>query len=201
MWDLVLDAFNPVNLLPTILVLLVLTYWLMVIIGVVGEGIADIDFEVPDGDPGPWLGAAKFLYLGDIPIMIVVSLFVCFFWATSVISNYYFNPDLSFWVVLYCLIPNVLVSVIITKLILFPLVPWIRQLSQAEPQQIEFVGKRATVSTLEVNNEFGQIAVEHHGPPIVLNARCYGAIPRQGDVVEIVEYDPVNETYVIRLSK
>lgn len=201
MWDLIIDAFSPVNLVPTLLLLLVLLYWLLVIVGVVSEGITDFDLELPDADAGPWLGAAKFLYLGDVPIMIVVSLFVLFFWATTVVSNYFFNPNLSFLVVAYCLLPNLLASVIITKLILFPLVPWIRKFSREELQHSDFVGRQAVVHSLEVNHEFGQIAIEHDGPPIVLNARCYGSVPRHGDLVEIVEHQSVNDTYIIRLSK
>lgn len=201
MWELALDAFSPVNLVPTLLLLVVLIYWSLVIVGVLSESIGDFDLDLPDAEPGPLWGAVKFLHLGDVPVMVVASLFVVFFWATSMISNYYFNPDLRVWVVLYCLIPNVLISLLITKAILFPLVPWLRRIVREDTIRTDYVGRQAVVHSLEINNEFGQIALEHDGPAIVLNARSFGAIPRHGDVVDIVEYNAVNDTYVVRLSK
>ncbi len=201
MWELFVEVFRPVNLAPTILLLLIVVYWLLVIIGAVSDELFDVDV---DGDvlSSPWHGAFKFLHVGDVPVMVVVSFFVLFLWASTVISNHYFNPAFSGWVVVYLLVPNIIVSILVTKALLFPAVKLFNKLSPPQSHdKANFVGRLAVVNTSEIREDFGQIALPHDGPPIVFHARCFGSRPRKGDVVEIVEYQPVTDTFVVRLSK
>ncbi|HMP78536.1 MAG TPA: DUF1449 family protein [Pirellulaceae bacterium] len=201
MVTLFFEMLQPINLVPTILLLLAAAYWVLVFIGVVADDWFDIDFDGAEGST-PWMGAFKFLHFGDVPAMIVVSLFIVFFWASTIISNHYFNPTLSVWVVAFLLIPNIVVSILVTKGLLFPTVKLFAKLSPPQSHdKANFVGRLAVVNTSEISEEFGQIAIQHDGPPIVFNARCFGSRPRKGDVVEIVEYQPVTDTFVVRLSK
>jgi hypothetical protein len=201
MINLIFEMFQPVNLVPTMLLLVVLAYWLLAIIGVLGGDLFDIDLDGSDAGDG-WAAGFKFLHLGDVPIMLVVSLFVLFFWATTIMSNHYFNPNLSGWVVVYFLIPNLIASLLVTKLILFPTVTIFKKLSPAQSHdKAHFVGRLAVVQTSEITDEFGQISIQQDGPPLVFNARSYGHRPIKGEVVEITEYEPVKDLFVVRIPK
>lgn len=205
MLELLFEIFRPVNLLPTILLIMVLAYWLLAITGLVGDGIFDADADVSvDGVEGAGHalgGFGKFLHVGDVPVMVIASLLVVFFWASSVITNHYFNPDMRLGVVAVMLVPNIIVSLLITKLALVPIVPIMRKVNPVDSVAADLVGRLAVVQTLELNDRFGQITIEHDGPPIILEARCRGAILRKGDVVEIVEVQPGGSVCLVRLPK
>ena len=94
----------PVNLPASFLLGLVLLYWLMVILGVLGMDAfdldldADLDFDVEADVDGHFEGSVfgkvlDFFHLGDVPIMIVVSFFVLNMWIITIVSNHYFNPE------------------------------------------------------------------------------------------------------------
>ena len=82
MGELLKECCLAVNLPVTVMLVTVLGYWLMVIVGVLGLDALELDLDVDgdldaDLDGGGWLGSAlEFLYLGDVPVVIVGSFFV-----------------------------------------------------------------------------------------------------------------------------
>ena len=125
MMDFFQECIAPVNLPVTILLGLVVAYWLMVIVGVLGMDAIDLeldaDFDLDGGidanvDAGSIVGDFfRFMHMGDVPIMIVISFFAISMWVVTLISNHFFNPSFSWLVTGFWILPNLLVSLLATK--------------------------------------------------------------------------------------
>jgi hypothetical protein len=198
------ECFFIVNLPATILLLLVLCYWLFSLVGFVGIDAFDFDVDV-GGDamqPDSVLkGAAKFFYVGELPIAIVGSFFVLFWWIISMLSNHYLNPQQSVWVMAMWLVPNIFVSLVATKLISIPLAK-IFENRDRNINRDELFGKFGRVTTLVVTPQTGQMEIEQGGPPVLLNVRSKaGTQLAKGDLAKIIGYNQQNDTFLVELTK
>ncbi|HMO12858.1 MAG TPA: DUF1449 family protein [Pirellulaceae bacterium] len=195
----------PVNLPATFLLGAVLMYWLLVILGVLGVDVLDFDSGI-DGvaeSKTALLGAFKaFLQVGEIPIALMVSLFALLFWFTTVCANHYLNPEYAWWVMMLITVPAIVGSLLLTRLLLMPLRPLFRKDEASLETRWTLIGRQASVNTLELNDQFGEIRIENDGPPLILNARsATGQRLKQGEVVAIVGYDKVGDYYLVELRK
>ncbi len=209
------ECIAPVNLPATILLGLVMLYWVMVILGVLGMDAFDLDLDADldvdvdiDGFDGDFEGgsmfgdALKFLYLGDVPVMIVASFFAVTMWVVTILSNHYLNPEYSWMVLGLWIIPNIILSLILTKAALMPIATLFRN---NDPEQVlgeRLIGSIGLVKTSVVNQGFGQIEINQDGPPIVVNVTApAGKELAKGDAARIVGYDKLKGTYIVELSK
>jgi hypothetical protein len=203
MIEFIQESFFTVNLPITLLLLLVIAYWLMAIIGLVGVDWFDLEADV-DGDlhSGAILkGFTNFFYLSDIPIAIVGSFFVLFLWIVTMLSNHYLNPQQSFWITGMWLIPNILLSLAATKLVSMPLVKIFENRDRPITRD-EFFGKVGRITTSVVTAQAGQMEIEQKGPPILLNVRAKAGIKLvKGDLAKIIGYNEQNDTFLVELTK
>lgn len=194
-------CLSPWTLPFTVLLTLILLYWLFLIIGA-----ADLDFLdslVPDVDPdidigegggvfGPllhWLG------IGSVPVMIMLSFFIFIGWAISLIANAAVNADGSPLVGLLLLPPNLAVSLFLAGLIARP---FGRLFKPEIHQKILYSVGVATTST--VTADFGQVEIPARGAPIVINARTTGdTVLHRGD--KALVYDKDNDTGIYFVEK
>ena len=209
------ECFMTVNLPVTVMLLTVLGYWLMVIVGVLGLDALDLDFgadadvdvdldaDVDADIDGGWFGSAvEFLYLGDVPVVIVGSFFVVFMWISTLLSNHYLNEQHSILVMAIWLIPNVIVSLLLTRAAIMPFATMFKNYDKTDFTRENMVGKIGIVKTSEVTSEFGQIEIQQAGPPMVINVRTQpGTRLRQGDAAKIVSFNDMNDTFLVELSK
>ena len=212
MIDFLNECILPVNLPVTVLLGLVLAYWMMVIVGVLGMDAVDLDldgdFDIDGGidtdfDGGSLVGDFfRFMHMGDVPVMIVVSFFVVSMWMVTIITNHYWNPDFGWFITVIFIVPNLIVSLLATKIVVTPFATLFKHENDIELDRLEMIGRIGMVKTSEITNAFGQIEVTHDGPPVVLNARTN---PKerlvQGDAAKIISYNATNDTYLVQLSK
>jgi hypothetical protein len=212
--DVIASYFNAVNLPATLLLIVVMLYWLLVIFGTLDLGTLDLDLGwdivnptdgVPDvgsaaaGTGGILKGVLGFFYLGRVPTMAVLSVFALIFWLATMLINQSYNPQAELLRGALLWPPVVSGSLLLTKLILWPLLPLFDEMHRRHGElDNTLVGKQATVMTSEVTETFGQIVIEQHGPPIVLNARA-APLDRftKGQVVQILSHDSNSNTYLI----
>jgi len=204
------ECFLTVNFPMTMLLLVVLGYWLMVIVGVVGTDILDFHHDVHvDADADADLHSAgslgkllEFLYLGDIPVVIVGSFFVVLMWIVTMCSNHYLNVSNSVLVMSLYLIPNIILSLLATRVALMPFATMFKNYDNTEITRSELLGKIGMVKTAEVTSDYGQIEIQQDGPPLVLNVRTQPkSILRRGDAAIILDFNPDNNTFLVELSK
>jgi len=213
MTEFLKECFLTANLPATALLLLVLGYWLMVIVGVLGMDAFDLDLDLEgdfdvdgglDGDVhgGPLSVFLEFMYLGEVPVVIVGSFFVLFMWIVTMMSNHYLNSAFSFWVMLMWIVPNIIISLLLTKFAISPFSKMFKNYDKLVDTREYMIGQIGMVKTSEVTDKFGQLEIAQDGPPLVINARTRPGIKLgNGDAARILSYNSNDDTYLVELSK
>lgn len=202
LWDI---AIQPHNLPLTCVVGLFMVYWSICILGVFGIDTFDIDLDADlDGDaegvvPSPVAAALRFVNATEVPLMAVLTILSVFMWVSSMMGNYYFNPELSDVLILSIFAGSFVVGVILTKMATAPLVPVFRKMKELEKAE-PAVGGVGVVLSKQVDQKYGQVELKRkEGAPATLNCRTSDEtpIPRGAEVI-IISYDKDTGTYLVR---
>lgn len=205
-------AFQPLNVPYTILMVVVLIYWLSVIIGVLDFSFldfdvdADVDIDIDadadidvDGDAGAG-GMSTFLHFfhfGAVPFMIVFTFLVIFMWFGSILTNYYLANDS--WYIALGLFPIFLVvGLFLTK---FATVPFVKLFAAMDNQNdIEVVGKVCTLMESVDSQHISHAKVtSQDGMVQMVNVRTTHettSLPT-GSKALIVSYDEDKKCYIV----
>ena len=178
------EAFMPTNLIFTVLLIGVILYWLMVILGALDTDFLNIDFDADvdtdyyiDADAdmdiqgGGFLrGILEFFYVGEIPVMVLLSILLLSMWTVSMLANHYLNPAQSFFFSLPILAGNLLVSIFIVKVLGVPMKNIFGAFNKDANASRKVMGRICTVITTEATKDrMGQAEMSSKGAPIVLN--------------------------------
>src|SRR5690606_32267110 len=116
------------NIVPTALLIFILTYWLIVLIGFIDIDSFDIDIDldvetdVNGAGSVAWLNHVLYFFnLGQVPLMLFLSFVAIPMWFLAIIATEYlvFN---SVFLSYLLLIPNFIVSLFIAKVFTQPFV-------------------------------------------------------------------------------
>ncbi len=207
-------AILTLNLPFTILLVLVVIYWISVIVGAMDLSFLDFDLDVEtDADvdvetdvsisstAGLHLKLLRFVNLAYIPLMVIVSIFVVSLWIGAILGNYYFNPGMSPLIGLVIFIANFIIAVIVTKILTTPLKPLFKSLNHAA-SKTEIIG---TLCTLKYNLEvgrMGQAEVEIGGAPVLINVKIEkDPKMEKGDKALVIMESENKEYYIIEEFK
>ena len=229
------ECIHNVNLPATVLLVVMLMYWMLVIVGLVGLDAMDLDLDLDadvgldadigmDADvgdvgggistaPGTQVGGGSsttgnegalralfdFFYLGEVPIVIIGTFFVFFFWIFTVVTNHLMNPEMSIFIAAAWLFPNILVSLVLTRYCMIPFAILFRKDGPEDRTRPEMVGVIGNVTTSEVTETFGQMEVKMPGEPeITLNVRTRtGKTLSRRDAARIISFDPDEGTFLV----
>jgi hypothetical protein len=203
MHEIFWESVNYVNLPFTVLLAVVMFYWLLVALGALDTDFgsdADGDFgahahlDSHDGqahghsDAGWFSGAFHFINLGDVPLMVVLSVLALCLWTGSLIANYYFT-DHQALLALAFLVPNLIVSLVVTRYLTLPLRPVFRMLRRDEDDHVPVIGQPCRITTSTANEKFGQAQIETNGAPLLIDVRTIDdtALPRGATAVVVRE--------------
>ena len=173
LWE---QAILPYNLPFTLLLGLVVLYWLLTLIGAVGIDSLDAHHDVGGDDASGHLGdipgaMLRVVNAGFVPLTVVLSILILMMWVGSITLNYYFNPGQSWLLAAGFLVVAFVLAVIATKILTQPLVPLMRRLKEAE-NVAPVIGEVGIVRSIEMDSKFGQVEVERAGgATALLNAR------------------------------
>ena len=192
---------SPVNLILTVLLACCMGYWLIVILGVLTPDAFDIDLDLDgNGDididtGGSGFGGTsliKFFNVGEVPLMILLSVFIGILWFVGVVIH----PWVGGWSVLFqilALVPMAIGALLVTKLLTQPLKHIFRKLREEEraaPRQ--FLGERCIVVSATADHKHGQAEFETGGAPLRLNIKTADqseTLTRGAEVVIVAERD------------
>ncbi len=148
---------------------------------------------------GGWLTSVfRFVNLGDVPAMIVVSLQALCMWVFAMIANHYWNDNSVIRGVAFA-VPIVLLSAVVTRYLTWPMARFFRALNREYDEHRPLIGRTCLVLTSEVNEEFGQARIATRGAPVVINVRTTERAPlRKGDTGLVVREDKAQNVYFIR---
>lgn len=187
-------TFPPVIL--TILLGIILIYWIFVLLGAL-----DIDVwgDISEGENmGDFLVAAG---LAEIPFTIVISLWVLCSWVLTTVATYYLMFPLSselaqFAMGLGIFVVGIAIALFMTTLLVKPLRPLF--VTHEIHAQDKLVGKVCVVSTLRVDENFGQAAYDDKGAGLILAVRAQ--TPNRltkGAKALIISYHSNDNTYFV----
>ncbi len=201
MSELIKLSFSGPFLPATVLLVLVLFYWLLVILGASDTDTFDFDLDFePDTSFDQILSVGfwplKSLNLGQVPLMVWMSVFGLALWGLMIFIDRN-TPMLTGEDVAWVYVRNVGLALLVTKLLTNPLRG---QFDVVEPRKAsELIGQTCEVTTPEVTELSGQAIYKTEAAPLLLNVRSFGDCPVKGDAVEIIEFDPVKNIYFVKL--
>ena len=196
--ELLQAAIAPHQILFTLLLTLVVLYWLLVIFGALAfdgdlpEGLTEADADsAPDAHGfntgGAWLTAGRVIGLSQVPIVVWLSFTVLFLWFFSLVLNHLWNPENGMGRALALLLPNAIASAVATKLVTLPVAKLFRAMADADTEAEEVIGRTGTVCSIEADERYGQLEIAGTGAPLLVNVRVQpGARPLQkGDTARV----------------
>jgi hypothetical protein len=210
--ELFQEALSLHNLPLTAMLGMVVFYWLLVMVGALDF---DLDFfdggaDAPDLSVhssggtlgGAMLTAGRVFGFTQVPIAVWGSFFALFLWVFGLILNYRFNGepgnrDLATAALL--LVPNGLVSLVLTKIVTLPVAKFFGAMANADSESQTIQGQTGIVMTTVLDDQYGQVQVDHSGAPALVNARLHpGQQPLQkGDRVRVLESSPEGSIYYV----
>ncbi|NCF84763.1 MAG: DUF1449 family protein [Verrucomicrobiaceae bacterium] len=208
MSELLQESLRFYNFPITVCFVLVVLFWTITVFGIVDsdalepnldlDADVDVDTQVHGGSIG--LGLLRFFNLGEVPLMILLSVLITLVWAGAVALNYYFNPGQSFLIAGGWLFANGVVSLLLTKFLTVPLKPLMRKLKEGEKHR-PVIGRACVIKTSEVTETFGQAEAEDDsGNPLLLHVRVSQGQKSlaKGDRALVVDTLDDAQTYVVR---
>ena len=189
----------------TVLLIVVVIYWLFTILGVFDISLLDFDIDISaDGDissANALTGLMMRFGLHGVPVTIIISLIVLFGWLLCYYLVYFLSPLFSTGLLrlllgLPALIGSLYVAVLLTSFVIKPLRPFFHKTQQETIKRV--LGQVAIVRSSVVNEQFGEVSLADGGAGLILKARTMGATEfHRGDRVVLLEYVP--EQYVYRV--
>jgi hypothetical protein len=139
----------------------------------------------------------KFVNLGEVPVMVVLSVLILSMWTFGIVANFYWT-DGNNLLALAFFAANVVVSVVITRYVTLPLKPLFRVLSKQYDEPVKIVGQHCRVVTSEATPEFGQAEITTSGVPLLIHVRTLNdATLHKGDVAVVVREDAERRIFFI----
>lgn len=192
----------------TVLLLVVLGYWLLALLGLVDFDSlgGDLELEVRGDIDGVELGnVASYVVamgLNGVPFSIVVSLLVLVGWTVSSLAGQWLMPLIPTWplqllVGTGVLLASTALSILVTARLIRPMRGlFVTHQAQANAS---LVGRTCRVMSLSVNERQGHAVVAQRGAD--LNIRVRADTPNtltKGSTAYILEYDEGTGRYLIR---
>ena len=222
--ELLHEAFRLINFPFTLLLILVVGYWSLVALGALGGPSPDADLDVGgdahidhdldvdtmhhhveghhsahgEGDGGSWWhGALKFVNMGEVPAMVVLSVLILSLWTFNIVANAFWTGGSNTLAAVF-LAANFVASAFVTRYVTLPLKPLFRLLNKQYDESVKIVGKACRITTSEATPDFGQAEITTYGAPIVINVRTLNdAVLARGELAVVVREDEERRIFFI----
>lgn len=182
----------------------VFVYWLIVILGALDVDLFDFDIDLDPGLDGhesmlDWgLVGLRWLNLGDVPLMVWMSVFGLASWFSStMLDKGLTDPSVQDCVI--SILRSGGIGLVAAKLLTQPLKG---KLKLVEPNPVEsMIGRTCVITSSQATPEFGQARCESDGAPLMLNVRSMDEPIAKGETAEIVDYSQDQHLYYVRMAK
>ncbi len=204
--ELLREALSPWNVLFTALLAALAGYWVLVILGALNVEAIDVDAGDADADlgadgeaaGGPLRALLAWLFIGEVPVMVLASIWVLSLWTLGVLGQHYFNPTRAIVPGLGVLAGSLFVSLLVVRVAARPLRRAYALLNKDYNNPGQVVGRICVVTTSTVSERLGQAQVTTAGAPILLNVVAEaGQVLRKGDEAVVVTWDEGKGAYII----
>ena len=213
MLELFQAAISPHQLLLSLLLALVVGYWLLVILGALDFetdlpddfGGADVDAHHGHGinTGGAWITAGRLFGFSQVPIVVWGSFIILFMWFVSLALNQKWNANADTLRALLLVLPNFALSAISTKLITMPVAKLFKAMANADTEAQAVIGRTGTVVSIEADETYGQLEISAKGAPLLINVRTQPGAPAllKGTQAQVTTAGPDSAFYFIESLK
>lgn len=213
MQELLQAAFSSPNIVFTILLLVVMLYWVSVFMGLLDMGSFDVDLDVDmdvdvdvdidadvDADTevtgGGLAGILHFFNLGQVPFMVIMTFLVLSMWSISILLDHYVgNGSLGFAALMF--IPNLAASLLITKIVTSPLVPIFKNLAISD-EPVDYIGQVCTLVLGASPHDLGQAEVSLNGSSLLVSVKADQEEIKKGEKALIVHENKEKSYFIIQ---
>jgi len=198
LWQL---ATSPVNLPLTVLMGLVILYWIASMLsGLDLDSDVDLDLDAEVGDVagiGSAIGVLSFFNIGLVPLSILMSVFVFTAWLTSLLVTG-FLPERVAGLGYLLYLPNLVWAALATKTITSPIARGMRRMIREERTKRSVVAKIGHMLSDNDGVRLSQCEIPTDGAPYRVNvkARAGCFIPKGTRVLVIERSEDGNFYYV-----
>lgn len=180
----------------TVLLGVVVTYWIFVILGALDIDLLEFDVDTDaeadvDGGDGDYdsglAGVWNAVGLGGVPVTLSLSLLVLAAWVFSLLAMDFLGGGTPWWLAGSTALLCLGVAVPVTALLIRPL----RRFFVTHPavDHRSLVGQICTISTLRVDERYGQAEIEDGGAGLLIQVRASASHElRRGDRALIFDY-------------
>ncbi|MBB3700690.1 DUF1449 family protein [Flammeovirga yaeyamensis] len=208
--ELLNESIKLINLPYTFLLILCIIYWLNVIIGAITPDFLDVqldldndidldvdtDLDTDVSSVGIFQGVLQFLHVGIVPVMLIFTVLFTLMWLFSILFNHYIF-ELSPLMALGTAIPNIVLSIFLTRYIAFPFASLFRKLNEEEDREI--IGKRGKVLLGASESHKGQISIWVGSGEQKVYIKSSDGLPiEKGEEAIVVEYDTDQKCYLVQ---
>lgn len=204
MTELLKNAVTGVNIIPTVLLGLVLLYWITVIIGALDFDFLDFDLDLESIDnSGPFYAILAFLNVAELPFMLVLSILTLNFWIIAMFM--YLLPIVAGGLLNgVLLIPAMGISMAITKCMTHPLKGIFRYSNVQDNSGNGTIEQLCTLMCVVSNGRLGQAKIKRDGASIVINVKAeYEQESFEKDEVAFVSRKDTNKNiyYIVKIEE
>lgn len=216
-----LDAsFSAINFIPTVFLCITLLYWCLVVIGAFDlemfevdiDADLDVDMDVEldadmngdlsvDTNTGSFtfIGVIRFLNIGRVPFMVFFSFFSLNLWAIAVFSNHYLGVT-SIASSIALLVPNILGSLILSKIFTQPFVGIFKAFNKAH-EDVDLIGELCEVVSYEVSaKKMGQAELMVNNHFYTINIKAHeGELIKKGSKALIIDRNQAQQYYTVQV--
>ncbi|GMQ57754.1 hypothetical protein AN1V17_21490 [Vallitalea sediminicola] len=146
-------------------------YWIIVIIGAFDFDFLDIDIDVGADNSGPFYAILAFLNVGELPFMLVFSIFALNFWIISMLM--YYLPFVVVGGLLngILLIPVMIISVLFTKCETIPLKGIFKYSNMQDNRGNQVIEQLCILMCEMKDGRLGQARIKRDGASLIINVK------------------------------
>lgn len=161
-------SVTGVNVYYTIALSFIMIYWLLVIIGAFDLDVLDMDFD-GELEPGPLQSLVDYLNVGEVPVMVVLSVAVINMWVFSMTASIFLGDVLIGIVNLGAFVAYFVLAFLATKIWAKPLAKMFNALNNQD-EKVQIVGNYGITMTTLTPGQKGQVEIKKTGQPIKVMA-------------------------------
>ncbi|NQZ76537.1 MAG: DUF1449 family protein [Ekhidna sp.] len=202
MQELLEFAFSGINIVPTVLMIFVIIYWLIVILGVVDIDSIDFDLDMDmdidaDVDMGGMSSVLAFFNIGHMPLMVFVTFFSLPLWAITLLVNDFWGGS-SLLISLAILLGTAFVSLFIAKFLTIPIAKFYRRVKENTEAVVTIVGKICTAKLPITPEQTAQAEIKVNGTSVLINVRTReGFSLEKGSTALVIDYNEAQKVYYV----
>lgn len=216
MLELLDFSITGVNIIPTVLLIFVLIYWIIVIIGVIDVETVDVDLDL-DHDleldfhtdaevhaaadahvgVGGFASVLSFFNIGHMPLMVFLSFFTLPLWASTLLINDFWGIT-NFFTGLLVFFPTFIGCLFVAKFLTIPVAKFYRKIRH-ENEAIKHIVGQLCMAKLPISEEqISQAEIKVNGTSVLINAKTrHGETIAKGAQGLVIEEDAAGKFYYV----